>query len=206
MRPFRFLVCALCVFLFGSVFLAGCAGVSHEAYYKGDAGQITADMTPYKDEILKLDFMVPAGWTEVPWADDLPDSLKLRRDITTETGGMAVFRKGDKGSVMVWCRTSSQTPHYMRREMVDRLAPENQIVKGALQISAEGWNPVFYRYDASFIVKGEKQGFSVFAGEKEQALLSLYGCMYGALGRSTSLDYSDEIESDFISILRSLKN
>ncbi len=202
MRSLRFLVCMLCVLISGSVFLAGCAGVSHEAYYKGDAGQITADMTPYNDELLKLDFMVPAGWTEVPWGDDLPDSLKLRRDITTETGGMAVFRKGNKGSVMVWCRTSNQTP----QGIANRLAPESQVVKSGLQIPTKGWNPIFYRYDTSFIVKGEKQGFSTFAGEKEQALLSLYGCMYGALARSTSLDFSDEIESDFIAILRSLKN
>jgi len=198
----RFLGCLLSVSLFSSIWLAGCAGVSHEAYYKGDAGQITADMTPYKDELLKLDFMVPAGWTEVPWADDLPDSLKLKRDITTETGGMAVFRKGNKGSVMVWCRTSNQTP----QGIANRLAPESQIVKSGLQIPTKGWNPIFYRYDTSSIVKGEKQGFSIFAGEKEQALLSLYGCMYGVIGRSTSLEHSDEIESDFISILRSLKN
>lgn len=202
MRSLRFLICILCVLISGSVFLAGCAGVSHEAYYKGDAGQITADMTPYKDELLKLDFMVPAGWTEVSWGDDLPDSLKLNREIATETGGMAVFRKGNNGSVMVWCRTSNQTP----QGIANRLAPESQVVKSGLQIPTKGWNPIFYRYDSNSIVKGENQGFSIFAGEKEQALLSLYGCMYGVLGRSTSLEHSDEIESDFISILRSLKN
>ncbi len=202
MRSLRFLVWVLCVSLSGSILLVGCAGVSHEAYYKGDAGQITDSMTPFKDEILKLDFMVPTGWTEVPWGDDLPDSLKLRRDITTETGGMAVFRKGNKGSVMVWCRTSYQNP----QDMASPLAPESRLVKSGLQIPTKGWNPIFYRYDTSSIVKGEKQGFSVFAGEKEQALLSLYGCMYGVLARSTSLDSSDEIESDFINILRSLKN
>jgi len=202
MRSLRFLVCILCVLISGSVFLAGCAGVSHEAYYKGDSGQITADMTPYKDELLKLDFMVPAGWTEVPLADDLPDSLKLRREITTETGGMAVFQKGNKGSVMVWCRTSYQNP----QGMANRMAPDSQMVKSGQQIPSKGWNPIFYRYDLSSIVKGEKQGFSTFAGEKEQALLSLYGCMYGVLGRSTSIEYSDEIEGDFINILRSLKN
>lgn len=206
MRSLRFLSLTISVFLSGLFLFAGCAGVSHVALYEGSAGQITAGMTPFKDEALKLDFLVSEGWTPVAQSTVLPDALKLKRDVATQTGGMAVFRKGDEGSVMVWCRTSSQTPHYMRREMVDRLAPENQIVKGALEIPSKGWNPVFYRYDASYIVKGEKQGFSLFMGEKSEDTFSLYGCRYGVLARSASAEYSDEIESDFIAILRSLKN
>ncbi len=189
-----------------SVLLSACAGVINDAYYRGEAGQLTSDMKPFKSEAMKLDFLVPSGWEKIDQNAELPDAIYLKRDISTETGGMAVFRKGDKGSVMVWCRTSQQTPHYMRREIVDRMVSENQIVKGPLQLESEGWNPVFFRYDANYAIKGEKFGFSIFVGEKSEDTFSLYGCRYGVVARSATADVADEIESDFIAILRSLKN
>ena len=41
------------------------AGVTHEAYYEGDAGQLSADMTPYQG--YKMDFLIPRGWKQTPW-------------------------------------------------------------------------------------------------------------------------------------------
>ena len=187
------------------IFLAaGCVGVTHQAYYEGDTGQLTENMIPVKDEKNKFDFLIPAGWTEVPEEKDLPVTLELPRRMSTETGRVT-FKKADRGSIIVWCRAMPQTDYHVEQSIY-KIAPSSVLVKGPLQIKSSGWNPEFRRYDASLIKKGEKKGFSFFFGTKMQPTMSLYGCDYVVVARSSSLEYADEIESDFIAILRSLKN
>ena len=54
--------------------------------------------------------------------------------------------------------------------------------------------------------RGEKRGFSFFFGTKSQRLMSLFGCNYVVIARSSTLESTDEIENDFIAVLHSLKN
>ena len=184
--------------------LAGCAGVTHLENYESPSGQSTAQMVPVKDEEMKFDFLLPPGWTAVPEGEALPETLEVPRANATETG-MGVWRKGDKGSLLVWCETTDQTP-YLIEQSLYRLSPSMKIAKGPFEIKTPGWNPEFYRYDSSVVEKGQKRGFSFFMGTKSQKLTSIFGCNYAVIGRSATLEDSQEIENDFIAVLKSLKN
>jgi hypothetical protein len=178
--------------------------VTHEAYYEGEAGNLTEDMVPVKDKEKKFDFLLPAGWTPVVNIEQLPEALEVPRNLLTETG-MAIYRKKDKGAMLVWCKTTSQADYDIEQSLY-RISPSSKLVKGPIQIGSSGWNPTFRRYDSSIIEKGEKRGFSFFFGTKSQKLMSLFGCNYVVVARSSTLESTDEIENDFIAVLRSLKN
>jgi hypothetical protein len=183
---------------------AGCVGVTHEAYYEGPAGQLTDNMIPVKDEARKFDFLLPPGWMALGKQETLPKTLEVPRDNATETG-MGVWRKGDKGSMLVWCRAMGQTDYNIEQSLY-RISPSSKLVTGPIQIASSGWNPQFRRYDSAIVEKGKKRGFSFFFGTKSQPTLSLYNCNYVVIARSATLEDSDEIENDFIAVLRSLKN
>jgi hypothetical protein len=182
---------------------AGCEGVSHQPFYKGPI-QSGEGMVPVKDEVKKFDFSLPPGWRAVPEDEELPETLKVPRKSATETG-MGVWRKGDKGALLVWCETTDQNP-YLIEQSLYQVSPSAQLVKGPLQVQSSGWNPNFRRYDSNIVKQGMKKGFSFFMGMKSQKLSSIFGCNYVVIGRSNSLETSREIESDFVSILKSLKN
>ncbi|MCJ7500207.1 hypothetical protein MUP29_08120, partial [bacterium] len=193
------------VLIFATVILtAGCVGVTHLPYYESPAEQSSAQMVPVKNEEMKFDFLIPQGWVSVSGDEALPDILKVPRDNATETG-MGVWRKGDRGSLLVWCETTDQNP-YLIEQSLYRISPSGKAVKGPLQIQSSGWNPEFWRYDSSIVEKGQKRGFSFFMGLKSQQLTSVSGCNYAVIGRSATLEDSGEIENDFIAILKSLKN
>jgi len=183
---------------------AGCAGVTHQPYYEGSAEQNTTQMVPVKDETMQFDFLLPPGWAAVPEGEALPESLEVPRTNATETG-MGVWRKEDKGSLLLWCQTTDQNPYIIEQSLY-RISPSSKGVKGPLQIQSSGSNPYFYRYDSSIVEKGQKRGFSFFMGTKSQKLTSIFGCNYSVIGRSATLEDSQEIENDFIAVLKSLKN
>ena len=187
------------------IILAGCAGVSHEAYYEGPLGTNTAGMVPVKDDAKKFDFMVPAGWSEVPADQALPEELEVPRNFISEYGGTATFRKGDRGSLVVWCQRYEDTDYEIEHALYN-ISASAVLVEGPLQIPSKGWNPVFRQYDSSIIEAGEKKGFSFLFGTKSQATLSLFNCNYAVVARSSSLENTEEIKDDFIAVLRSLKN
>jgi len=184
--------------------LSSCVGVTHNAYYKGPIDPIKEDAILVKDDAKKFNFMLPAGWVEVAKNEKLPDTLAVPLDNANETG-IAVYRKGNRGSIVVWCRAMGQTDYIVEQSLY-KISPSSVMVKGPLQIKSSGWNPDFRRYDSSIIEKGEKKGFSFFFGTKMQALTSLYGCHYNVVARSATLEDTEEIERDFISVLKSLKN
>ncbi len=193
------------VLIFSTAFLfAGCAGVTHQATYESPSGQSTAQMMPVKDKAMKFDFLLPQGWVAVPSDEALPESLEVPRSSSTDTG-MGVWRKGDNGSLLVWCRTTSQNPYIIEQSLF-RLSPSMKIAKGPFEIQTPGWNPDFRRYDSNIVEKGQKRGFSLFLGLKSQKLTSIFGCDYVVIGRSATLEDTLDIENDFISILKSLKN
>ena len=97
--------------------------------------------------------------------------------------------------------------NYLIEQSFYEISPSAVAVdNGGLQIHSSGWDPVFYEYTSSIVEKGEKKGFTFLFGEKMQGTLSLYNCDYIVLARSSSLETTEEIKSDFIAILRSLKN
>jgi hypothetical protein len=185
---------------------SGCAGVTHQAYYEGHLGKTTGNMIPVKDDARKYDFMIPADWTEVPQDQPLPESLELPREKYSAYGGPVTYRKDDIGSMHLFCRTIGNTD-YMIEQTLYELSPSAVAVdNGGLQIHSSGWDPVFYEYTSSIVEKGEKKGFTFLFGEKMQGTFSLYNCDYIVLARSSSLETTEDIKSDFIAVLRSLKN
>lgn len=185
---------------------SGCAGVIQQAYYDGPLGVMTNDMVPVKDDARKYDFMLPAGWKEVPQDEPLPESLELPRDHRSAYGGPVTFRKGDTGSMYLFCRTMGNTDYLIEKSIYEISPSAVAVDNGGLQIHSSGWNPVFYEYNSSIVEKGEKKGFTFLFGEKMQGTFSLYNCDYIVLARSSSLENTEEIKSDFIAVLRSLKN
>ena len=185
---------------------SGCAGVIQQAYYDGSLGAMTDDMVPVKDDARKYDFKIPVGWTEVPQDQLLPESLELPREKYSAYGGPVTYRKGDTGSMHLFCRTMGNTD-YLIEKTIYKISPSAVAVdNGGLQIHSSGWDPVFYEYTSSIVEKGEKKGFTFLFGEKMQGTFSLYNCDYIVLARSSSLGNTEEIKSDFIAVLRSLKN
>ncbi len=62
---FTFPIKTLALILVAGFLCGGCTGVWAPPQYKGPGGQITADMVPVKNEAMKLDFLLPKGWTAV---------------------------------------------------------------------------------------------------------------------------------------------
>jgi hypothetical protein len=187
------------------VIFTGCVGVTHEAYYEGSLGAITNDMIPVKDDGKKFDFMLPPGWIEVAEDEALPESLKLPRHHASEAG-KATYRKGDRGSMLVFCLAPGNT-YYLIEKSLYKISPSMVALDtGGLQVKSLGWNPTFYEYKSCVVEKGEKKGFTFLFGKKSQGTLALYNCNYIVLARSSSLENTEEIKSDFIAVLRSLKN
>ncbi len=185
--------------------LAGCAGVIQQAYYDGPLGKNTTGMVPVKDEVKKFDFMLPAGWTEIPEDQPLPAALELPRDHAS-TAGKATYVKGDHGSMVLFCRVYGNTDYLIEKSLYEISPSAVAEPTGGLQIKAPGWDPVFYEYTSSTVERGEKKGFTFLFGQKTQATFSLYGCEYIVLARSSSLEDTEEIKDDFIAVLRSLRN
>ncbi|MDF1525248.1 MAG: hypothetical protein RRA15_03420 [bacterium] len=142
--------------------LSGCAGVIQQAYYDGPLGVNTQGMTPVKDDAKKFDFMVPAGWTEVPRDEPLPESLELPRERYSAYGGPVTYRKGDSGSMHLFCRTMENT-NYLIEQTIYEISPSAVAVdNGGLQIHSSGRDPVFYEYTSSIVEKGEKKRLTFF--------------------------------------------
>ena len=198
-------ICLLTLLTLVMIF-SGCAGVTHQAYYDGPLGMMTDNMVPVKDDARKFDFMLPAGWTEVPQDQPLPDSLELPRDHRSEYGGPVTYRKGDTGSMFLFCRIYGNTDYLIEKSLYEISPSAVAVDNGGLQIHSSGWEPVFYEYTSSIVEKGEKKGFTFLFGEKMQGTFSLNNCDYIVLARSSSLETTEEIKNDFIAVLRSLKN
>ncbi|UCG37882.1 MAG: hypothetical protein JSV00_06680 [bacterium] len=185
--------------------LAGCTGVIQQAYYKGPLGMRTEGMVPVKDDAKKFDFMLPAGWIEVPGDEPLPGNLELPRHHMSEYG-KATYRKGDRGSMFLFCRIYGNTDYLIEQSLYEISPSAVAEDTGGLQIKSSGWDPVFYEYTSSVVEKGEKKGFTFLFGQKSQGTFSLFNCDYIVLARSSSLENTEEIKDDFIAVLRSLRN
>jgi hypothetical protein len=191
-----------------SIFSYGCLGEAWAPpYYKGSLGMITDDMIAVKDKENKLDFKIPAGWLSVPEDEALPENLELPREHRSAYGDnkQRFYRKGDKGSMTVFCRIMGVTNYLVEQSMYE-LAPSMVSQHGGLQISSKGWDPVMYEYEASSVEEGEKKGFAFMFAEKMQGTFSLYNCDYYVIARSADLESAEEIKSDFIAVVRTLKN
>jgi len=194
----------VCSLMFGFLVFGGCAGTATNVQYEGTAGQITDDMVPIKDKVKKFDFLVPIGWKIEPDNITLPKTLELPLDMKNETG-RSIFTKDDRGSMVVWCRTTTQNDYIIEQSLY-RISPSSKIAKDPVEIKTPGWNPILYRYDSAIVEKGQKKGFSFFMTTKSQKLTALFGCNYVVVARSATLEDSEEIEDDFTAVLRSLKN
>jgi hypothetical protein len=155
-----------------------------------------------------MEFGLPAGWKEVSKVADLPKEVELPFSAFSETG-IAVFHKESKGAMVVWCRKDIafmvQHGRWMR-EQIDRMFTGNRFIKGPIDVVAPGWNPSVHFFEGMRVEKGEKRVFSIFMAEKTSPVTKLYGCDYRLIARSSSEEYSGEIERDFIAIVRSLRN
>ena len=177
--------------------LAGCDGpVIQHPYYKGEMGKITEGMTQYKEK--NMDFLVPPGWTR--GTDEALSEVYIEQE-----GGVVSFVKEGKGTLLVWCMPGVRQLKIIR-DVVDRVAPDNVKTKGPFQISSFGFDPYFEVYDAFWVEKGEQKGFRIFIAWKQGSITKLYGCYYGVLAKTNSFDNADEVENDFLAVVRSLKN
>ena len=186
--------------------LSGCAGAIQQGYYKGSLGMSTEGMTPVKDDTKKFDFMLPSGWAEVPHNQPLPENLELPRHHRSEYGGVVTYRKDDRGSMFLFCRIYGNTDYLIEKSLFEISPSAVGVDAGGLEIKSSGWDPKFYEYTSSVVEKGEKKGFTFLFGKKMQGTFALYNCDYVVLARSSSLENTEEIKSDFIAVLRSLKN
>lgn len=190
--------------LFVNTLVAGCAGVVAPSKYEEHEEQVISDMVPIRDAAKKFDFFLPKGWRTEPDDVILPDTLELPLNMKNETG-RSIFTKENRGSMVVWCQADGQTEYKIEQSLY-KISPSSKLVKGPVEVNASGWNPVLRRYDSAIVERGQKKGFSFFMATKSQKLSSLFGCNYVVVARSANLNDAAEIESDFVAVLKSLKN
>lgn len=177
--------------------LLGCEGVGYNSSYKGPDGKVTGDMVSYKEK--SMDFQLPPGWSPSPDMREVPNGID-------STSGIAVFRKGDRGELMVWFEGLRQNARGIETCINKRWPDIKNITPKALQVKAEsGSNPLFLKYEGFRVVKGEPVGFVLLWGHKYPPMTSMSKRMYYVIAVSTSEAYSTEIEGDFIAVLRTLR-
>lgn len=180
---------------------AGCVALGYNPKAQGlrvDKVELPKDMTAYKDD--RMSFLVPPGWT--PAKPDPPFAEETWQPSTAQ----AVFQKGDRGIVKIWCFTYNSDPYVLYR-IVANYAPMNEHIKTIrVKASSSGEDPHIWVWKATHVQKGEKKEFAIFAAEKSPPFLDFSGCSgYMLFGRSTSSEFTEEIEKDIIVIVHTFK-
>lgn len=190
---------ALVFFLLPVFLLMGCSSAVQV--------RLPENMVSFRDAAKKMEFRLPAGWEPAPVEPVIEKSTYGIRDEAP-----VGFRKGEKGTLAVWCdHYDSNRPRMLH--MIDVLKAYAPLFKPAeiyFEVDSPGSGfisrPNVHVFKASHVVKGEKKNFQIVTVVKGRPATVLYGCEYMLFGRSASDEYSEEITTDITAIAATLMN
>jgi hypothetical protein len=166
-------------------------------------------MVTFKDTAQMMEFQLPAGWERAP-VDPVIEkkTLEIRQFRTSVVG----FRKGDRGTLAVWCdkwdKNRPQLSHMI--DVLNAYAPMHKrgIIGFEVDSPDTGFisRPNVNAFPATQAVKGERHEFLIVTVNKRHGTTVLEGCDYMLFGRSTTNEFSDEILKDITEIAATLKH
>ena len=178
---------------------AGCVALGYNPkaqFLRVDKVELPKDMTAYKDD--RMSFLLPPGWT--PAKPDPPFAEETWQPSTAQ----AVFQKGDRGIVKIWCFIYNSDPYVLYRRVAE-YAPMNEHIK-SIRVKTSDEDLSICVRKATHVQKGEKKEFAIFTVEKRPPFLDFSGCSgYMLFGRSASSEFTEEVEKDIIVIVHTFK-
>jgi hypothetical protein len=193
----------LTIILLSVIQLSGC-GVK-ALPYTGKAGLDTSNMTPQKVD--KAEFLLPPGWTFIMKTTDPFTDPTVRGLISPGKGHLGTLKKeGTSSNIEVFCWgtwiTRDDLPDIARESLMHGM-PDSKLIKGTYEIDTPGSvNPYFEVYSGT----GTREGRQVpLYGYVAWKWTYGFGCKYNLIGFAGKM-HGNEVEDDFIAIVRSLKN
>lgn len=178
--------------------------------YTGKAGLDTSNMTPQKVDVEKPDteaeFLLPPGWT-FEAVDPFTTTSTTEGFFSPGQGKLGVLKKeGTSANIAVFCWGMWILPDYLPgvgREAIKAAIPDAKLIKGTYEIDVPGYNSYFEVYSGTGILEGQQVPLYGYHAWKDST--SMFRCKYTLVGAAGQID-GDEVEDDFIAIVRSLKN
>lgn len=170
--------------------------------------RLPENMVPFKDAARKMEFKLPPGWEPTPVEPVIEKSTKFIRGAAP-----AGFRKGDKGTLAVWCDRydPNRSAVLHMYDVVDAYAPIHKPTEISFEVESAGAGylsrPTVRGIRATHVEKGEKKEFLIVTAVKTPPVVKMHQeCEYILIGRSTSEEYSEEIKADITAIAATLRN